>query len=175
MKLGITGHQDRDGIDWNWVRSQIDQIITSVNKPILGYSSLAAGSDQLFARCLLARGAQVRAVIPLVGYERFFKPKALASYQELLQRAERIDLDTIGSPEECFMKAGIYVASHSDLMIAVWDEKQAKGRGGTADIVKYCEERAVPVIIVNPILRTVSATPTARAGSCRGDRSLKVD
>ncbi|KQW47215.1 MULTISPECIES: hypothetical protein [unclassified Ensifer] len=164
MRLGITGHQERDGIDWNWVRSEIDQIVTSVDEPLVGYSSLAAGSDQVFAGCLLDHGAQVRAVIPLVGYERFFKPAALANYQKILRHAERIDLVSSEDPEECFMAAGIYVATHSDLMIAVWDEENAKGRGGTADIVRYCKDQDIPVIVLNPILRTVSPEPIVAAG-----------
>lgn len=54
------------------------------------------------------------------------------------------------------MRAGIYVAEHSDLKIAVWDEAAAKGHGGTADIVRYCKDQAIPVTVINPILQTVA-------------------
>lgn len=157
MKVGITGHQERDGIDWRWVRAQIDHIIAGIPRPIIGYSSLAAGTDQLFALSLLAQGAVVRAVIPLSGYESYFRPDSLEIYKRLLRQSERIDLpEGHHGPEEAFYRAGVYVAASSELMLAVWDEKPAKGFGGTADIVRFCRKQKIPVIVINPLCQTVT-------------------
>jgi hypothetical protein len=38
----------------------------------------------------------------------------------------------------------------SDLLIAVWDGKEAKGKGGTADIVRYARERDTEVVVLWP-------------------------
>ncbi len=48
------------------------------------------------------------------------------------------------------MAAGRAVADRSDLLLAVWDGAPAAGLGGTADIVRYAEERGKAVEIIWP-------------------------
>lgn len=156
IRLGVTGHQERDGIDWDWVRSAIARFLSDVSRPIVGYSSLAAGADQVFASTLIEHGATIRAVIPLADYERYFNAEALESYHRILEQSERIDLPAeTDDPEECFFRAGVFIADNSQVMLAIWDEQNAKGHGGTADIVNHCRQTGVPVIIINPISRTI--------------------
>lgn len=58
LKVGVTGHQQREGIDWPWVRSRIDRFLAGKSM-ILGYSSLAAGTDQVFADAVLDAGGKL--------------------------------------------------------------------------------------------------------------------
>jgi hypothetical protein len=51
----------------------------------------------------------------------------------------------------------------SDLMIAVWDGKPAKGKGGTADIVADAVTSAVPVVHIDPVERTVTKLQPAKS------------
>lgn len=155
MRIGISGHQERDGIDWVWVREEIDATLHRISEPVHGYSSLAAGSDQVFAQALLDSGANVTAVIPTSDYESFFKPEALKIYRQLLAKCQKVELPGAETAEQSFLNAGIFVARHSDLLMAVWDEKPAKGTGGTADIVEYCSDHSIPVLIINPIEKIV--------------------
>ncbi|NKL25412.1 hypothetical protein GFL92_01075 [Rhizobium leguminosarum bv. viciae] len=160
MRVGITGHQKRDGIEWGWVRSQIDLVVTGLPRPLIGYTSLAVGADQVFASSLLEQGATLTAVIPIPNYEAFFNGEGLDLYRSLLNKADQVQLPgNGGDDQEAFFKAGLYVAKHSDLVIAVWDEQEAKGHGGTADVVRYCEDQRIPLIIINPIERSVSSAP----------------
>jgi hypothetical protein len=65
-------------------------------------------------------------------------------------------LQTSGTDEDAYMAAGRRVVELSDVMIAVWDAKPAKGKGGTADIVAYAIASDVPVVHINPVERTVT-------------------
>lgn len=155
MKVGITGHQERVGIDWLWVREAIDAEFERIDDRIWGISSLAKGTDQVFAEAVLARGGHLIAVIPIVGYEQFFDGDALSSYQSLFAKAKVVHLNYEGDAEEAFLKAGHYIADHSDLLIAVWDGAPSKGLGGTADIVQHVQRQRIPWIHVNPLLKAV--------------------
>ncbi|MHC2218856.1 hypothetical protein [Rhizobium leguminosarum] len=161
MRIGISGHQERDGIDWVWVREEIDAALHRISQPVHGYSSLAAGSDQVFAQALLDSGANVTAVIPTSDYERFFKPEALKIYRQLLAKCQKVELQSAETSEQSFLNAGIFIARHSDLLMAVWDGKPAEGLGGTGDIVKYCSDHSIPVLIINPIQKTVKREMSA--------------
>lgn len=49
MQIGVTGHQSRPGIDWLWVRHSVQGEIERIGKVSKAISSLASGSDQIFA------------------------------------------------------------------------------------------------------------------------------
>src|SRR4051812_20906762 len=135
MRVGITGHQHRSGLDWAWTSTTLDRLLDEQPEPLVGFSSLAAGADQLFAHAVLARGGHHVAIIPLDNYERCFNQLAdLAAYRQFLARSEVVRLAHPGPDEEAFFTAGRHVAEQSDLLIAIWDGRPAKGRGGTADI-----------------------------------------
>ena len=154
MRIGVSGHQKRAGIDWAWTAQEVSAAL-SANAPVArAFTSLAAGSDQLFARAALSIGIPVTAVIPCSDYLRFFEGKDHDAYVDLLRRCEEIQLPNQRSDELAFLVAGRYVADQSDLMIAIWDGRPAAGVGGTADIVQYCAERSRPVLHLNPITRT---------------------
>lgn len=155
MRIGITGHQYREGADWIWASKSIAQKMDELASPLEGYSSLAAGSDQVFAEVLLSKGGKLFAVIPMQDYERCFAADALQLYRELKTRSEVILLGGPGSDQELFFNAGKYVADHVDRMFAVWDGKPAGGFGGTADIIDYALGRKLPVTRFDPIKRTI--------------------
>jgi hypothetical protein len=154
MKIGITGHQERDGIDWAWVDQALRSQLDSLNEHFIGLSSLAKGSDQLFAKLVLDMGGDLIAVIPRDDYERFFKPPFLQEYRDLLAKAKHVDLHS-DDEQESFLRAGLYVADHSDLLIAVWDGNLSQGKGGTADIVQHVINEDKPWIHIDPIKRVV--------------------
>ena len=52
---------------------------------------------------------------------------------------------------QAYEAAGRYVVDHCDLLIAVWDGKPARGRGGTAEIVAYAREKKRPLIVVSSL------------------------
>ena len=159
IRIGISGHQSRPGIDWTWTAARIRDVLTQRGPVSRAFTSLAAGSDQVFAREALALRIPVTAVIPIADYERCFNDADLAAYYELLSRCELVKLEGTGTDKEAFFAAGQTVADSCDLLIAVWDSKPAAGLGGTADIVAYCLNRARSVLHIDPIALTMRMLP----------------
>ena len=160
MKIGISGHQQRKGINWGWVEDTLDFELAGRHVDAV-YSSLAIGSDQIFTSVALRHALPVVGVIPFPGYERTFKDFQKKRYFELRDACkEVIVLDWPGNDETAFLNAGKWIVSATDLLFAVWDGKQAEGIGGTADIVKFACERGNPVLHINPIDKFVRLLST---------------
>jgi hypothetical protein len=157
MKIGITGHQYRAGIDWDWVRTAMRMELAKIANVGRAYSSLAVGSDQTFAEVALGLLIPVSAVLPLEGYERFFEGEGLSTFRRLLSRCEKIELRWKGSPDRAFFEAGRGIVDYCDILFAVWDGENSKGLGGTADIVEYALGKSKRVIHLNPITKTIES------------------
>jgi hypothetical protein len=156
MWVGITGHQRlSDPKLWVWVESVMRRELERLSPPIVGVTSLAIGADQLLARLILEVGGKIHVVLPFEDIERTFSPEDLPAYHSLLKSAKVEILNTHGTDEDRYLAAGQRVVELSELMLAVWNGKPAKGKGGTADVVAFAILRGVPVIHINPISRTV--------------------
>jgi hypothetical protein len=156
MRVGITGHQRLENPKaWLWVARVMRNELARVAPPLVGVTSLAVGADQLLARLVLERGGTIYAVLPFADVERSFSPDVVPAYRELAGQATVEVLETLGTDEDAYLAAGQRVVELSDLMLAVWNGKPAKGKGGTADVVAYAIRRGVPLIHINPISRTV--------------------
>ena len=155
MKVGITGHQERKGIRWIWVEDTLRAELAKLGSVDKALSSLAAGSDQVFAHAAISLGIPLVAVVPLEGYERFFRGVVLAKYRKLLDQCEVIELTWKGDPERAFFEAGKFIVDNCDRLFAVWDGEGAEGLGGTGDVVGYAQHRHRPVVHINPFAETV--------------------
>jgi hypothetical protein len=161
-RAGITGHQRLDDPKaWDWVASVMRDELSRMAPPLVAVSSLAVGADQLLARLVLERGGMIHAVLPFANIERTFAPKDRPAYRDLAKQVTVEVLDTPGTDEDAYLAAGKRVVQLSDIMLAVWNGKPAKGRGGTADVVAYAVHRGLPLVHIEPMSRTVR---------CRGSR-----
>jgi hypothetical protein len=155
-RVGVTGHQRLDDPEaWPWVASAMREQLAGIAPPLIAVSSLAVGADQLLARLVTERGGKIYAVLPFADIERSFSPEHLPAYRELAKQATVEVLDTPGTDEDAYLAAGRRVVELSDIVLAVWNGKAAKGKGGTADIVAYAICRGVPLIHIDPVSRTV--------------------
>jgi hypothetical protein len=155
MRIAVSGHQARPGIDWTWTGAAIRQAFERHAPVERAFTSLAAGSDQVFARQALALGIPVTAVLPFPDYARCFQGSGLAAYEDLLRRCSVVTLPAGASDEHGFLEAGRQVADRADLLVAVWDGHPAAGPGGTADIVRYCVDAGRAVLHIDPLGRSV--------------------
>lgn len=156
MIVGITGHQERPGIDWAWVGEVIRGELAPIPVPLVGLSSLARGADQVFAEVLLQVGGRLHFVVPTEDYERHFAGDHLQRFSRLkASAAEVINISPMPTDEDAFLAAGEYIASHSDLLMSVWDGKPAAGRGGTADVVAFAKRRCTAILHINPMDKEV--------------------
>ncbi len=114
-------------------------------------SPMAEGADQMAAEAGLARGWRLQAILPFARdtYTADFKDDAsLARFESLIERADCV-LELPGDPDadaDAYMAAGRATVAHCDLLIAIWDGKPPRGRGGTAEIVHLAVAQGTPVI-----------------------------
>lgn len=155
VKVGVTGHQERDGIDWSWVRTRIDRYLAG-RVSLYGYSSLAAGSDQVFAEVVLERDGKLIAVIPMAGYSDHFDQAQLRNFARLSAKAQLVELKSTKPDNIAFLDSGKWIAREVDHIIAVWDGEPAAGIGGTGDIVAYALSLGKRVHHIDPIKRTTT-------------------
>ena len=155
--MGITGHQRLAQSDtWTWVAKAVEEQLALITRPIIGVTSLAIGADQLVARCVLDRGGQIHAVLPFADIERSFSPDTLPSYWELVSRASSVEIiPPCETDEDAYLAAGERVVDLSEIVIAVWDGMPARGKGGTADTVRYAKFRGLPIVHINTLCRIV--------------------
>jgi len=155
MRLGATGHQDLPPEALESITETLREVLDAeaLHGGLVGYTSLAAGADQLFARLLVEAHGELRVVVPSAGYEQTFNDDgvALEQFRDLLQKAGEVEHLPFDRPtEEAFFAAGQRVVDCCERLIAVWDGKPARGLGGTADIVSYANTVGKAVTVVWP-------------------------
>jgi hypothetical protein len=118
-------------------------------------SSLAEGADRIVAEAGLAAGFDLEVVLPVSRdeYARDFTTESsLAAYRQLLDRAAAVfELD--GAPEDrprAYEAAGFVMLANVDVVIAIWDGKEANGIGGTAHIVSRAIADGIPILWIEP-------------------------
>ncbi len=151
-------------------RQNIERVRRAGTTAILfrALSPLAEGADRVVARAVLDYpGTRLDVVLPLTveDYLEDFETDASKNeFRELLARCRRpVPLrirrirddrrdpgDQVELRRDAYKQVGQYVVDHCDVLVAVWDGQPARGRGrgGTAEIVKYAEEQNRPVIRV---------------------------
>jgi hypothetical protein len=157
IRIGITGHQKLEKLHhWIWLEDCLRTLLNNYES-IFGITSLAVGSDQLFAKLIIEKNDLLHVVVPFPDYEfKFESIKMLNIYHSYLKKAFKIDtLVFQNSVEQSYLNAGQYIANISEKMIAIWNGKAAAGLGGTGDIVKYCYQIKKNIIHINPYKKTI--------------------
>jgi len=122
-------------------------------------SALASGADQWVVEEALKFGFELQAILPFSReeYLKDFKVKSEANtYKKLLSEATAIlELDgKIGTDEKgkrkpdswSYESVGRGILKQTDILIAIWDGEDAKGRGGTGQVVREALQNSIPVI-----------------------------
>jgi hypothetical protein len=113
-------------------------------------SPLAEGADRLAATAALALGYRLEAPLPFPAdeYEHDF-PNTAGEFRDLLAAAAPHVLALDGARGEaetrCYEAVGRLVVRNCDLLVAIWDGGKSRGRGGTAEIVRYAARHGLPV------------------------------
>jgi hypothetical protein len=150
-RVGITGHRDLPDPTCRLVSAEIATELERF-RPLHGISSLAEGADQIFAEQVLEAGGALTAVIPSAHYSQSFATSAgKTAYRQLRERAEEIiELPFPAPSEDAYWAAGQRVVGLAEVLLAVWDGTPSGGVGGTADVVAFADERAVPTTVLWP-------------------------
>ena len=156
--IGVTGHRSvaDDPALREQIRSVVDQIreLTPHSASTASYlgviSPLAEGADQLVAREVLNdETAALETPLPfaLDDYLKDFTNEgSLALFLDLIERASIVTrLPETRSRDAAYAQIGEYVVDHCDVLIAIWDGEDARGQGGTAEVVELARSRKVPL------------------------------
>jgi hypothetical protein len=116
-------------------------------------SSLAEGSDRLVAESALRLGYELVCPLPLAAADfaqDFATVESRAEFSSLLERAARVFVVADQSSEDtsrvaAYERAGRFVTDSSQLLIAIWDGEEARGRGGTGQVVDEAVVQGLPV------------------------------
>lgn len=164
FRIGVTGHRDLADPDAlrPRIREAIVRLLTLVpvapgaGLALVVVSALAEGADRLVAEEVLAYlDARLEVALPADAEEYAEDFKTEDSKQEfrcLLARARPSDIWQVPNGlerEEAYERAGRYMVDRCDAIIAVWNGEKSRGRGGTAEIVGYAQEKGVPIAWVH--------------------------
>lgn len=134
----------------------------SIQKPEIELgiiSALASGADQWIADEAIKLGFKLEAIIPFSRdeYLRDFSNRIDAeSYIYLIDHAKEITeldgkiwIDETGKRKHLgntYEIAGNEILMRSDILIAVWDGNDSRGKGGTGQVVNDAKKKGMPVI-----------------------------
>ncbi len=149
--IGVTGHRQIAASCTAKVEAAVLSVLEGVRAkapeaPLLLLTGLAEGADRLVARLAVERfGAELVAVLPRAAddyRQDFATADSKAEFDRLLGSARLVVAPPAGTgadhtePTDGYLWAGNFTALHSHLLIALWDGDEARGDGGTAEIVQ---------------------------------------
>ena len=161
IRAGVTGHRPAGlaGADLDLLRQRIREALAEIasvapSVPLTVISPLAEGADRLIAREAVNAGYHLDCVLPFPrdDYATDFTGAVNRSeYYALLSSAGQIielhgSRDTPEATDAAYMAAGEHVVEHADVVIAIWDGAEARGSGGTGDVVALALACSLPIL-----------------------------
>ena len=165
--VGVTSHRNLAASEIEPIRQRVRDFFVQLKQdfpdlPLVVLSALAEGGDQLVAREALATGARLIAPLPLSPQsyaDDFIDAPSRAAFTDLCQRADVLQMPLLpGSTladiavqgearDRQYAQAGVFIASHSHIMLALWDGRESDLLGGTAQVVRYALDGVMPGLI----------------------------
>lgn len=152
--VGFTGHRqlaDQRRITAA-IRSALAELKNDGPGEWLALSSIAAGSDTVFAEAAIELGFSWEAILPLAPAEfrKDFSDEDWKIVEGLLPEAEVVRVTAEAEArDDAYLDCGMETVNGCDVLIAVWDGAAARGKGGTADVIAYARELGRPLVIVD--------------------------
>lgn len=175
--IGVTGHRShRLNYDNEKLKGSIEKHLEEIkwsypDRKLIVMSPLAEGSDRMVARIAMEKfGMALKVLLPLPYelYETDFETyESREEFKELVGKAEMgyyempmkfgnceqlalgLDSDNNEWRNHQYALVGAYIASRSDILIAIYDENPELGTGGTGQVVRWRRENRVDSLYVN--------------------------
>jgi hypothetical protein len=158
--VGFSGHRilnDPAGAA-GAIRTALESLRNEAPGEWIALSSIAIGSDQLFAQEARILGLAWQAILPLprAEFAKDFSPGEWTAVEAHLKGAEEVRVITEnGGREDAYLDCGMETINGADVLLAVWDGQPARGKGGTADVVAYAKAIGKPVMIIDAMTHSV--------------------
>jgi hypothetical protein len=171
LAIGVTAHRDLVPGEVPALRKAIREFLKRLRAefpdlPLRIVSALAEGGDQLAAEEALALGIELVVPLPMPQheYEKDFEdPSALVRFRELLARARVRELPMApGNTLESiavrgehrnlqYAQLGMFISSHCQTLLALWDGHASNATGGTAQVVAFHIHNVMPGLSVEQV------------------------
>lgn len=183
--IGVTGHRNIAPGDAERLRGIAHTFFTGLqarypHTPIEVLSSLAAGADMVCARAALDAGCTLSVPLPMerADYESDFSEEEKHEFDSLLQLAAGHFVAPHVEPKRgdrgfYYRQAGIYIAEHAHLLLALWDgEVKLTPEGGgtyeTVDLMRKGSHRKRGMLVRENGLVLQIVTPRAGQATPEG-------
>jgi hypothetical protein len=158
LTIGVTGHRDIVPGQERELRRQVRRFFEELRGdfPELELhllTPLAEGADRMVTEVALAMEIPYTAVLPMgrENYEQDFADEAsIETLREQISAAETvitlpahtgidpIYLETPGPlRDQQYVQTGVFISNHCQVLLALWDGRDALHIGGTADVLNY--------------------------------------
>ncbi len=164
LVIGVTSHRNIPAHEVETIRRRVREFFVQLQHdfpalPLVVLSALAEGGDQLVAEEALAVGARLIAPLPLpraLYVEDFYRSATHATFDALCARAQVINLPLLSDSthegigthgpqrNRQYGQAGVFIARHCHLLLAIWDGKTTARLGGTAQVAEYFLSGVMP-------------------------------
>ena len=158
MRVGVTGHRtyDEPELIAHRIADAVGDLASrsTPRSPLELWTSLAEGADRAVAHAVLDAGGTLVAVLPVCAddYRNDFADRASCQeFERLLTRSARVTVTggaASGTRQAAYERAGLTIVESVEVLLAVWDGKPSRGRGGTAEIVAAARARGVDVNVI---------------------------
>ena len=167
LVVGVTSHRNIPAREVESIRQRVREFFAQLQRdfphtPLVVISALAEGGDRLAAEEALRCGADLIAPLPLprdLYVSDFADTASRASFDALCEQAHVIELPLMPAStpatvahagverDRQYAQAGVFIARHCHLLLAIWDGKQSDRLGGTAQVVNYYLHGIMPGLI----------------------------
>jgi len=160
LHVGVTGHRPNRMPERQWrrIKRTLAQAMAKIEaenpgRPLVLVTGLAEGADRFAAFVALGRGWSLHVILAF-HQSRFVKdfpdPYALGEFRALLDASAQLEEPNKRwhirkAPEKGYEAVGKRLLKLSDVLIAIWDGKASRGKGGTIEVIKEAQGKNIPV------------------------------
>jgi len=153
--VGITGHRPQKVGGFSLPNPTYIKVCKEIEKhlrelkPYKVISGMALGVDSWFCSIATKLNIPFIAAIPFKDQESVWQDKDKKIYLRFLEKAEDVIIVSSGGfSKEKMQIRNEYIVDNCDILIAVFNKELG---GGTANCVKYAEEKKREIIFINPV------------------------
>lgn len=169
--IGVTGHRNietNDKVLIKTITSELRKIRDAhQGSEFVLLTGLAEGADRLVAKLAL-KELKAKLIAVLAVPEEFFLmdfagAPSKRQFNNYLKKSDVIITapllskkawqDYTPSRNNQYAWIGAFIALHSHYLLAIWDGKPARGRGGTAEVVRWFKHGRIPKLMLREMAK----------------------
>lgn len=164
--IGVTGHRNLNSNDQKLIKKITGELRTirdaHPGAEFVLLTGLAEGADRLVAK-LAIKELKVRLISVLAVPEEFFMmdfsdAQSRRQFKNYLKKSDEVLTAPLLSKKAWqnyspsrnnqYAWIGAFITLPSNYLIAIWDGKPARGRGGTAEVVRWFKHGRIPKLML---------------------------